>query len=156
MKVWGEIYKDKKTGLFVIKLPIVEAITQDDTVEGAVEAIREVIELYDENLTFSLTLHDNKSFYLTTDDTKSFLALVIKKQREAQGISLSSVAEKLGYSSRNSVYDYESGKTEPTFKKFSDLLGSLDLDLEINIVKSKKGKMNPPEKSLNVRKRVGG
>jgi hypothetical protein len=50
------------------------------------------------------------------------IALVLRRQREASGLSLSEVAHRLKAKSRNSYARYEQGVSVPTIEKLNDLL----------------------------------
>jgi len=57
----------------------------------------------------------------------------LQRKREISGLSLSQVATRLGFSSRNSYARYEKGQSMPTIEKLSELLKAVDPDVDIVI-----------------------
>ena len=105
MKFIGKTWKDEKTSLYVIELPIVEVATQGKNPTNALDMMRECIELHDPDLKFECIWTAKKSgeFALVTDDTKRMAAFILKRQREVNGLSQKDIAAALGYSSHNSI-----------------------------------------------------
>ena len=60
-----------------------------------------------------------------------FLALLLRRQRERQGLTLAEAAERLGQSSRNAYARYEQGKAMPTLEKLEQLLQAVAPDQRI-------------------------
>jgi hypothetical protein len=61
-------------------------------------------------------------FELAGSPTRLLIALVLRRQREASGLSLGEVAHRLKAKSRNSYARYEQGVSVPTIEKLNDLL----------------------------------
>ncbi len=59
------------------------------------------------------------------------LALLLRRQRERQGLTLAAAAERLGQRSRNAYARYEQGKAKPTVEKLEQLLRAVAPDHRI-------------------------
>ena len=51
--------------------------------------------------------------------------MLLRRQRECHGLTLSEVAERLGQSSRNAYARYEQGKAMPSVEKLEQLLTAI-------------------------------
>jgi len=73
---------------------------------------------------FRVTIHPGKhgEFELSCSDPQRLIGLVLKRQREASGLSLADVAELLGAKSRNAYARYEQGQSVPSVEKLNELL----------------------------------
>jgi len=56
------------------------------------------------------------------------ISLLLRRQREKSGLSLSEVTERLGAKSRNAYARYEQGKSAPTLEKLDQLLKAVSPD----------------------------
>lgn len=52
----------------------------------------------------------------------AILPAILLRQRMKTGLSIREVAKKLGYTNHNNYAAYESGKVQPSFEKFQELL----------------------------------
>jgi predicted transcriptional regulator len=59
------------------------------------------------------------------------LALLLRRQRERQGLTLAQAAERLGQRSRNAYARYEQGRAMPTVEKLEQLLKAIAPDYKI-------------------------
>ena len=59
------------------------------------------------------------------------LALLLRRQRERHGLTLSEVAERLGQRSRNAYARYEQGRAMPSVEKLEQLLKAIAPDQRI-------------------------
>jgi DNA-binding XRE family transcriptional regulator len=73
---------------------------------------------------FTVTVHPGKGgdFEVSATDTRFLIALLLRRQREASGLSLAEVAKRLGAKSRNAYARYEQGQSVPSVEKLSELL----------------------------------
>jgi len=72
-----------------------------------------------------------ESFELGSDDNAAFYGLLLRRQRQALGLSLRDVAERMGMKSRNAYARYEQGRAVPTIQKFAELLKAVNPKVEI-------------------------
>ena len=59
------------------------------------------------------------------------LALLLRRQRERQGMTLSEAAERLGQTSKNAYARYEQGRAMPSVEKLEQLLKAIAPDQKI-------------------------
>jgi transcriptional regulator with XRE-family HTH domain len=57
-----------------------------------------------------------------SSDTGTLTALLLRRQREAHGLSLADVSKRLGQTSRNAYARYEQNASAPTIDKLQELL----------------------------------
>jgi ribosome-binding protein aMBF1 (putative translation factor) len=65
---------------------------------------------------------EGESIEVGSSDAATLTALLLRRQREAHGLSLADVAQRLGQTSRNAYARYEHGRSVPTIDKLQDLL----------------------------------
>lgn len=70
-------------------------------------------------------------FEIAAIGTRPMISLLLRRQRQKSGLSLSAVAERLGAKSRNAYARYEQGATVPTVEKLAELLHAIAPDCEI-------------------------
>lgn len=62
--------------------------------------------------------------------TKTWLGDLFKKARQEKNISQKKLGSKLGFTSGQFIYSYESGSVYPPLKKIKKIARILDLDIE--------------------------
>jgi DNA-binding XRE family transcriptional regulator len=65
------------------------------------------------------------SFEVGANRLGVLLALLLRRQRERQGLTLADAAQRLGQRSKNAYARYEQGKTMPTVEKLEQLLAAI-------------------------------
>lgn len=121
MKIEGKVFKD--SNFWLIEMPILDIMTQGKTKKEALEMAKGSIEDLIDNFDFKIYLDSTsgENFVLSSNDTDSLASLILRRQREKNGLSIADVVDKLGFSSRNSYARYETSKTKISFSKFADL-----------------------------------
>ncbi len=94
-----------------------------------VDAVRLLAD--DDSLEIDLYPRGGESFELGSDDKAAFYGLLLRRQRQALGLSLRDVAERMGMKSRNAYARYEQGRAVPTIQKFAELLKAVNPKVEI-------------------------
>ncbi|MCP5065957.1 MAG: helix-turn-helix domain-containing protein [bacterium] len=122
MRISGTVTKDGK--YWIVELPLLDAMTQETTRKGAYAMATDLVETLIDQPNFRVSIHPGKhnEFELSCSDPKMLLGLVLKRQREASGLSLAEVAKRLGVRSRNAYARYEQGQSVPTVDKLNELL----------------------------------
>ena len=122
MRIGGTVTKDGKHWL--VELPLLDAMTQGTTRKNAYAMATDLVETLVDQSGFQVTVHPGKhgEFELSCSDPGALLGLVLKRQREASGLSLADVAKRLGAKSRNAYARYEQGQSVPTIDKLNELL----------------------------------
>ncbi|MBF0360545.1 MAG: type II toxin-antitoxin system HicB family antitoxin [Oligoflexia bacterium] len=121
MIIEGKIWKNKKAWL--IEIPILDLMTQGKSRANALEMIKDAVELLIDEKNFSVKITDqNKErFTISSSDTNVLMALILRRQREKNQLSLKDITNKMHYKSRNSYARYELGRTEISITKFDKL-----------------------------------
>ncbi|RKX58527.1 MAG: hypothetical protein DRP37_07900, partial [Thermodesulfobacteriota bacterium] len=78
----------------------------------------------------------NGAFEVASSDSRHMVSLLLQRKRQLSGLSLSQVADRLGFSSRNSYARYERGQTVPTLGKLGELLHAVNPNADIVINES--------------------
>ncbi len=122
MRFKGRIWRDGR--FWLAEVPFLDVLTQGRTKKEAYEMIRDAIEALVDQEEFAAQVIPGKgeSFEVFSQDVRSLIALMLKRQRQASGLSLSEVAEKLQQNSKTAYARYEQGKSLPTVEKLVDLL----------------------------------
>jgi predicted transcriptional regulator len=131
------MWKDGK--LWLVEVPLLDVATQGHTRSEALEMIADAVESLVDRPGFSVQAHARRgdTFELGATDAVRLVALMLRRQREARGVSLSEVAARLGQSSKNSYARYEQGRASPTVSKLLELLEAVAPDRELVLRESR-------------------
>lgn len=126
MKLEGRVWKDGK--LWLVEVPLLDLMTQGHSKREALEMVVDAVgSLVAKDGFKAEVVHvQGERMYLGANNTSLLVALLLRRQREAKGLSLADVAERMGQSSRNSFARYETGKTSPTIDKLEELLAAIN------------------------------
>lgn len=125
MLIAGRIWKDGSWWL--AESEIADVITQGKTRTEAAAMLADAIESLVDRSNFGITVRDAPSagdggVTIEANDPAALVALVLRRQRLASGLSLADVAEKLGQTSKTAYARYEQGDAMPSLEKFEELL----------------------------------
>ncbi len=127
MNISGTIIKDGKH--YLASIPALDALTQGtsktNAMAMAVAWVRDILDRPDLPLVATAT---QDGFRLTTTEPAPIIALMLRRQRAAAGLSLADVAARLGSTSRNTYARYEQGRSVPTIDQLDRLLASVNPD----------------------------
>jgi len=132
MRFRGRIKKDGR--FWLAEIPAFDAVTQGRTKREAFEMAKDLIETMADTRRFKVTVYPSgrgETFEVGANNTGILLALLLRRQRERQGLTLAEAAERLGQRSRNAYARYEQGKAMPTVEKMEQLLKAIAPDQEI-------------------------
>jgi hypothetical protein len=132
MRFQGRIKKDGR--FWLVEIPAFDAVTQGRTKREAFEMAKDLIETMADARRFKVTVYPSgrgETFEVGANNTGILLALLLRRQRERQGLTLAEAAERLGQRSRNAYARYEQGKAMPTVEKMEQLLKAIAPDQEI-------------------------
>jgi Helix-turn-helix domain len=118
----GRITKDGK--FWIVEIPAFDASTQGRTKREAFAMAEDLIETMADVKGFRASVYpvSGDAFELGANRTGVLLALLLRRQREHQGLTLAEAAERLGQRSKNAYARYEQGKSMPTVEKLEQLL----------------------------------
>jgi predicted RNase H-like HicB family nuclease len=122
MRFEGRVWKDGKHWL--VEVPMLDLMTQGRTRKEALAMIVDAIESLANQKGFRAKVYysEGRSIEVGSLDTATLTALLLRRQREAHGLSLAEVSERLGQTSRNAYARYERGTSVPTIDKLQRLL----------------------------------
>lgn len=128
MRFHGQVYKDGK--FWLAEIPILDAMTQGYTKKEAFKMVKDLLETLVNHPDFTVEVHPGKhdNFEVSSPDTRTMISLMLRRQREKSGLSLSEVSERLGAKSRNAYARYEQGASAPTLEKLDQLLKAVSPD----------------------------
>lgn len=121
MRFYGKVYKDGK--FWLAEVPILDVMTQGHTRKEAFAMVADLLETLVNRSGFSVTVHPGKlgDFEVSATDPRGLISLLLRRQRERSGLSLSEAAERLGAKSRNAYARYERGTSMPSLDKLTEL-----------------------------------
>ena len=134
MRFSGKVYKDDK--FWLAEIPILDVMTQGHTKKETFEMVLDMIKSMVNKEEFQVEIYKGKNgnFEIGSSDSRNMISLLLQRKRQSSGLSLSQVAKRLGFSSRNSYARYERGQTMPTIGKLGELLRAVNpmTDIVIN------------------------
>ncbi len=122
MRFEGTVARDGR--FWLAEIPLLDAMTQGRTRSDALAMIADWFETMVDRPDFRAQVHprNKNEFELSGNDVAAMTALLLRRRREASGISLREAASRLGASSRNTYARYERGEVVPTIDKLDALL----------------------------------
>ena len=109
---------------WAVEVPILGVATQGRTKRGALEMVKDAVELLADVDGFVVDVHpgSGQHFEIGSANEAVLIALLLRRQRQLHGLSLAEVSERLGRKSRNAYARFEQGKAMPTIAKLLELL----------------------------------
>ena len=129
MRLHGTLMKSGR--VWLAEVPDLDAMTQgknrDDALRMIKSWVRDILGRQDLPI---LVEPESKGdgFTLTCPEAGPMVALLLRRKREAAGLSLAEVAVRLGAKSRNAYARYEQGQAVPTLEKLDQLLTAIEPD----------------------------
>lgn len=125
MRFEGRVRKDGR--FWLAEIPAFDALTQGRTKRDALDMAADLLETMADSRGFRVTAHSTgrETFEVGANRVGVLLALLLRRQRERQGLSLAEAAERLGQRSKNAYARYEQGKAMPTVEKLEQLLNAI-------------------------------
>lgn len=132
MKLPGRYWKSNK--FWLIEVPALDILTQGTTQKEALLMIKDATESLINNDNVEIAIHQNKKgeFTISCNQNKYLIALMLKRIRRANSVTIQEIINKLGLSSKNSYAQYEQAKSEPTLSKISQFLEAINPSLQIS------------------------
>jgi len=137
MRFSGKVFKDGD--FWLGEIPILDVMTQGHTKEETFTMILDMLKSMINKDSFQVEIYkgENGNFEISSPTPRHLISLLLQRKRQMSGLSLSQVASKLGFSSRNSYARYEQGQTIPSIGKLGELLQVFDPNSDIVINNSK-------------------
>ena len=132
MKLEGRIWKDEKTGCWVVYVPLLDISSQGRSRKAALAMIEDAIQVeagHDIKIQAELS-REQGVFTVSADDPDSLIAFLLRRQRTSRGLSVRDMASRLKSNSPTAYAQYEQGKRSPSLGKLRDLLHAIDPKLD--------------------------
>jgi hypothetical protein len=125
MRLAGRIYKDGR--FWLAEVPMLDAMTQGHSRAEALRMIGDLVETMGDKKGFSVAVFPggHGTLEIGSEDAATLVAVMLRRQREKRGVSLSEVARRLGSHSKTSYARYEQGRSVPTVEKLFELLAAV-------------------------------
>lgn len=122
MRFQGRLYRDSI--YWIAEVPVFDAQTQGRTRKEALDMIADWFVTMVHRQHFSVRIYSSGAgkFEIGSDAAGCMIALLLRRQRQRSGLSLSQAATRLGAKSRNAYARYEQGTSVPTVDKLDELL----------------------------------
>ena len=132
----GHLHKEGR--YWVIHVPDLEITTQGRSKQNAYEMIKEAIELHVDVRRFSVTIEpiSKYEFVVSANDTALMIGLMLRRQRQINGLSISDITKRLNKKTNTYYHQYEKGKSTAGIEKLSEFIEAMnpDLRVELNII----------------------
>jgi hypothetical protein len=131
MRFEGRLLKQGKW--WAIEVPMLGVFTQGRSKREAYEMIKDAVELLADTPGFRVDVYPGvgRHFEVSASDERTLVALLLRRQRQARGLSLAEVTRRLGLKSRNAYARYEQGKAVPTVEKLTELLRAVNPERDL-------------------------
>jgi hypothetical protein len=125
MRFEGRLRKEGK--YWLVEVPAFDAVTQGRSKREGFAMAKDLIETMAETAGFRVTVYPTgkDTFEIGANRIGALVALLLRRQRERQGLSLAQAAKRLGQRSRNAYARYEQGRAMPTVEKLDQLLQAI-------------------------------
>jgi len=125
MRLPGRVWKEGRHWL--AEVPLLDALTQGRTRAEALRMLVDLVGTMADKGGFSAQVFpgDGGELELGTPDVATLVAVMLRRQREKHGLSLSEVALRLGARSKTAYARYEQGRSVPSVEKLFELLAAV-------------------------------
>jgi hypothetical protein len=112
----------------MVDVALLDVSTQGTSKSDALRMIADAIEALVDRKRFKVDVRevDVNVFTIGANDDAPLIALMLKRQREAHGLTLMDLAGRMNSKSPNAFARYEQGKSVPTVTKLKQLLKAID------------------------------
>lgn len=122
----GKLWKDEKHWL--ISVPALDVMTQSKTRRGAFKMLKDAVELLVNKKGFHVHIYplEHNAFIVDGQPDKEWVALMLKRQRVKNNMTLDTLAKRLKIKSINAYAQYEQGKSLPSLSKIQEFLSAMN------------------------------
>ena len=133
MLIEGRIIRDGRW--YLAEIPLLDGMTQAHTRKAVLGMAADWVRTLAPNEKIKVTARwlGEGRFVLNCEPPEAMIALALRRRREAAGLSLAQVADRIGAKSRNAYARYEQGSALPTITKLAELLRAVDPDRDLTL-----------------------
>lgn len=131
MVIEGRIIRDGRW--FLAEIPVLDGLTQGRSRKEALAMAADWVSSLAPGRpvrTSVRALKDDR-FVIQCRPPEALVALALRRRREAAGLSLAEVSQRIGAKSRNAYARYEQGRAMPTITKLAELFRAVDPEHEL-------------------------
>ena len=132
MKLEGRIWKSQSSRYWLAEVRDLDLVTQGRSRKDAAAMLREATEALvgDASLKVSVELKTADRCTIGSNSDAKLIALMLKRLRGREGLSVREVAKRLGSTSPNAYAQYETGRVAPAMDTLTRLLAALNPGFE--------------------------
>lgn len=122
----GRVWKEDK--FWLVEIPALNVMTQGRSKENALFMIKDAIEELVDERGFRIKVvpaDQENEFIIYANNVAPLVALMLKRQRMKNGLSLADMQRRLHAKSRNAYAQYEQGRSVPTVQKLVEFLSAM-------------------------------
>lgn len=136
MRFAGRVFRVGR--YWAVEVPILDVVSQGRTKKDALVMIAEAVESLANSPGFKLDVFPGTRDYFEvgSKDQATLTALLLRRARQREGLTLAQVAQRLGATSINAYARYEQGRSIPTVDKLSQLFSAVTSDRDLVVVES--------------------
>lgn len=124
MQIKGKVWK--KENLWLAEIKSLDLLTE---AKGKKEALENFMSLIEEKYSLDKELYsidvNGSDFYISSNETKYIVPLILKGLRSSECLSISDVADRLGFKGRSSYSKYESGERAVSIESFEKMVTAI-------------------------------
>ena len=122
-----EIKLTKQDNFWITEVPILDLMTQGKTKKEALEMIQDAVEELLNIKKLDINIQNlGKEYYLSSQNYEALIPMILRRQRQKQGLTLKELADRVGSSSVNYFARYEQGRATPSIIKLLELLETIN------------------------------
>jgi DNA-binding XRE family transcriptional regulator len=128
MKLEGRIWKSRTSRYWLAEARELDLVTQGTSRKDAVAMLADAVESLVDQAPFHVQIalaKDGRCTIGSSDDTR-LIALMLRRLRGREGLSVREVAERLGSKSPNAYSQYETGRVAPSIDTLTKLVAALN------------------------------
>lgn len=128
MRLLGHVWKSKNSRFWLVEVPDLDLTTQGETRGEALQMIEDAIAqlVNAKGFKVCIDLYSDSNFTVDASEPSLLMSLLLRRQREAAGLTVREASHRLGSSSPNAYAQYERGERSPSVEQLDALLRALN------------------------------
>lgn len=139
MRLAGRVWREGRHWL--VEVPLLDALTQGRTRAEALRMLADLVATMSPTpgLRVEVVASAGGHLEVCVADVAALVAILLRRQREKHGLSLSEVAGRLGARSKTAYARYEQGRSVPSAAKLFDLLAAVAPGADFTLLERARG-----------------